>query len=141
MRRKRIATPTIVDITVFIPHLYIIRPVTIAIGMIPKVGTTIWGVVSKVFAEEAEKTAITRTNDSQRNKEKTSLVVFPRTFSEVSATERPSLRMETIRLEKSCTPPRKIAPKIIQSTAGSHPQMAQAIAGPRMGPAPAIAAK
>ena len=46
--------------------------------------------------------------------------------------------MEAINAEKSCTPPIKIAPMIIQRRTGSQPKATAAMIGPTTGPAPAI---
>ena len=53
---------------------------------------------------------------------------------------RPSFRMDTTSAPKSCTAPMKIDPSTTHSSAGSQPQNT-AIAGPTMGPVPAMLVK
>ena len=48
--------------------------------------------------------------------------------------------MEMIRAPKSCTAPITTLPTNTQSSAGTHPQM-MAMAGPTMGPVPAMEVK
>ena len=60
--------------------------------------------------------------------------------SVISAIDFPSLRIEMTRQEKSCTAPMKMEPKKTHNIAGTQPQMIP-IAGPTIGPVPAIEVK
>ena len=57
------------------------------------------------------------------------------------ADRRPLLRTEAVRLEKSWTPPIKMEPRMIHSSAGSQPNQMPASTGPTIGPAAAMAEK
>jgi len=61
-------------------------------------------------------------------------------FPAMSAIDFPRLRIERISTPKSWTAPINMLPKNIQIMAGTHPQIT-AIAGPTIGPVPAIEAK
>ena len=58
-----------------------------------------------------------------------------------SAMDFPLCRTEATSVKKSCTPPMKIEPRMIQIHAGSHPNNVAAKIGPTIGPAAAIAEK
>jgi hypothetical protein len=58
----------------------------------------------------------------------------------MSPTVWPRFRIETTSAPKSCTAPIRIDPKKTHKSAGSHPHMT-AIAGPTIGPVPAIDVK
>ncbi len=58
----------------------------------------------------------------------------------ISPTVWPRFRSDTTSAPKSCTAPTKIEPKSTHSSAGSQPQIT-AMAGPTIGPVPAIDVK
>ena len=58
----------------------------------------------------------------------------------ISPTVCPRFLIEITKAPKSCTAPMKIEPRITHKRAGNHPQNT-AIAGPTIGPVPAILVK
>ena len=65
----------------------------------------------------------------------------PRCSRVMSAIERAPWRTEAASAMKSCTAPMSTTPMPIQSRQGSQPNSWQAMIGPAIGPAAAIAAK
>jgi hypothetical protein len=59
----------------------------------------------------------------------------------ISAIEVAPCRTEAVRLEKSCTAPISTTPRPIHSRQGSQPKAIQAMIGPAIGPAAAMAEK
>ena len=58
----------------------------------------------------------------------------------ILGSDRPLCRTEASRITKSCTPPARQAPMMIQAKPGKYPHC-DASTGPTSGPGPAIAAK
>ena len=109
-------------------------------GICSHTGSIDWGYIVKRIAIIKANIAMTIHNSKNmisRNSVRTrrlimSAVKSPRDF--------PFPRREITRAPKSCTAPIKIDPKNTQIKAGTHPQI-RAIAGPTIGPNPAIEVK
>ena len=82
-------------------------------------------------------TTVSAMNRTSRNSNRTRLLS---TRPAMSPTVWPLLRRLTTSAPKSCTAPMKIEPSTTQSNAGTQPHM-MAIAGPTIGPVPAIEVK
>ena len=106
-------------------------------GISHQMGMTDCGNMAKMMAMTKPKTATTiqsSINTITKNKNLVRLLTYLEVYS---AMDLPWFLMEMIRAPKSCTPPMMMEPTKIQIMAGSHPQM-MAIAGPTMGPVPAM---
>ncbi len=94
----------------------------------------------KTMAMTRPKTAITIHSSRKtirKKKNRVRLLTYLEVYSEMDF---PWLRMEMISAPKSCTAPMTTLPTNTHNRAGTHPQM-MAIAGPTMGPVPAIEVK
>ncbi len=86
------------------------------------------------------KIAITIQSSKKMINKKRVLTLLLTTLAAKSPMDLPLALRDTTNAPKSWTAPKKIAPKKIQITAGTQPHMI-AIAGPTMGPKPAIDVK
>ena len=82
-------------------------------------------------------TIVSARNSTNKNSKRARLFS---TRPAMSPTVCPLLRSETTSAPKSCTAPMKIEPNTTHSSAGSQPHIT-AIAGPTIGPVPAIEVK
>ena len=111
-----------------------------AMGTSSQTASTDWGYMEKMMAITRPKMAITIHSSRNTIRKKKNLVRLLTYLAVYSEMDLPWLRMEMIRAPKSCTAPITILPTKIHSIAGSQPQM-MAIAGPTIGPVPAIDVK
>ncbi len=87
------------------------------------------------------KAAMTYIRQSQTNARNRRYAVGERLRRTISPIDAPPWRTEAIRLEKSWTPPMKMEPRTIHSSAGSQPNQMPAKTGPTIGPAAEMAEK
>ena len=109
-------------------------------GICSQTGMTAVGKRVKTAAMTTPKTAITMRTVRKTTQKKISRTRVLMNDAAISERLCPRFRSETTREPRSWTAPIRIEPKTIQRTAGTQPQITP-MAGPTMGPVPAIEVK
>ncbi len=116
------------------------RPIPTAIGTCTKQGKIVAGYCRKTDAitrPKIARTIVNAMNRIRRNRIRARRLI---SLPAMSPTVCPLFLIETTSAPKSCTAPMKIDPSKTQTRAGTQPHIT-AIAGPTIGPVPAIEVK
>ena len=109
-------------------------------GISIQTGKTDCGYMAKMMAMIKPKIAITIHSSSRTIRKKIVLVRLFTYFDVISEIDFPWLRRDITSAPKSCTAPMTMVPTSTQIRAGTQPQITP-IAGPTMGPVPAMEVK
>jgi len=116
------------------------NPSQMAMGSCVHTGMTDSGKMAKTDAMTTPNMATTIQRAKKMISMNRNLTRLPMMLPVRSPMVRPSFRRDMTIEPKSCTAPMKIEPMRIHTRAGSHPQI-MAMAGPTMGPVPAMEVK
>ena len=127
-------------ITIDPPRRWMKTPIARARGICTSTGKIAAGYCLSTAAITSPKIARTIQSATIRMTRKSVRTRGPRRSPATSPTVRPLFLSETASAPRSCTAPMKIAPRTTQMIAGTQPHIT-AMAGPTMGPVPAIEVK